>query len=69
MIKATDVVNWSCTKLRDFFERRTPNWIAENVTLDGVMAMHMKLRQCSPEIARRAIPILKLIKAKIASQK
>ena len=69
MITHTQVVNWSCTKLANFLDERTPNWIVDNVTLEGIMAIHMKVRRCSPEAYKKMIPIMRLVKSVVARRK
>ena len=68
-ISAGEIKNWSCTKLADFFDRRTPNWMADNLSLEAVMALDLKLRGCSPQTYMKAYHILRLVKHSIARRK
>jgi len=47
MITASDVSGWNCTKLQDFFNTKTPKWIAENLTLDGLHVLQRKVQMCA----------------------
>ena len=68
-ITAGDIRNWSCTKLADFFDEKTPNWMVDNLTVEAVMALQLKLRQCSREIYVKSIPILRMVKHGIMLKK
>lgn len=61
-IKPSEIRGWSCTKLANFFEEKTPNWMADNLSLEAVMALHLRLRSCSPAVYMKAIPVLRMVK-------
>lgn len=68
-ITASEVKNWSCTKLANFFDEKTPNWMVDNLTVEAVMALQLRLRQCSPVIYMKSIPILRMVKHGIMLRK
>lgn len=65
-IKPSQIVKWSCTRLADFFDTKGPNWMVNNLSLEAVMAIDLRLRQCSPETYMKAYPILRMVKHNIA---
>ena len=64
-----DIRRWSCTKLRHFFESKSPKWMVDNLSLENVIGLEMKLRECSGQVHYKIAHILKMIKAAIASRK
>jgi len=63
-----DIGRWSCTKLRHFFESKSPNWMVDNLDLQQVSALQLKLRECSGEVARKVAPYLKMVKSAIMAR-
>jgi len=57
-----DIERWSCTKLRIFFEERTPKWMQDNLELSNIFALERKLNQCSAEIGSKTRYILTMVK-------
>lgn len=68
-IKPSQIASWSCTKLANFFEEKSPNWMVDNLSLEAVMALHLKLRTCSPVVYMKAIPVLRMVKHNIVRRK
>ena len=64
----SSISSWSCTKLRHFFESKSPNWMVNEMTIDEVMALDMKLRQCSREVSSKIAHIMKMVKTAIAQR-
>lgn len=69
MITENQIVNWNCTKIANFLDEKTPNWITDNLTLEAIMLLHMKIRKCSPTAYTKMIPVMRLMKAKIARRR
>ena len=67
-INTGDIRRWSCTKLRHFFESKSPNWMVNELTLENVMGLEIKLRECAREIPSSMLATLKMIKAGIATR-
>lgn len=61
-IKPSEIKGWSCTKLQNFFDSKSPNWMIDNLSLEAVMALHLKIRGCSPSSFMKAIPVLRMVK-------
>jgi len=68
MSQVSSISRWSCTKLRHFFEGKSPNWIANEMTIQEVHALEMKLRECSGQVSAKIAHIIKMIKSAVVQR-
>lgn len=65
MLNTGEIRQWNCTKLRHFFESKSPKWMANELSLENVMALEMKLRECAKNIPHSFLATLKMVKTSI----
>lgn len=68
-IKPSEIKGWSCTKLHNFFDSKSPNWMIDNLSLEAVMALHLRIQNCSQSSFFKAIPVLRMVKHAIYAQR
>jgi len=59
----------SCTKLRNILEAKSVNWFVDNLSLEDVKDIKLKLKECSSSVSRKMQNFFGLVEHKIKDRK